>query len=873
MSPSRARSPSPLPFPNLRHPHPGTESHGFVVDFLPALCYVLAGRKPLTTTVIGPPSNLSWESTMRLHYRSLLLVLVVLLPIACTKKTELPGSFPGGTRLPNRWVLTPAGKQIDVGDLPLNMVISPDGRLLAVTNNGFGRQFVSLIDLRTDSVVQELPVEKAFYGVAFSPRGDRLYASGGGDSQVLLWRIDGNRAVDKDSISLKGKRWAGKVFPAGLALSPDGARLYVAGNQDSSLIVVDVLKKRVIDRLTLGNFPYDVRVSPDGKKAFVSLWGAGRVSVIDLESGRPVASVRVGAHPNAMALSPNGGLLYVACANSDEVWIIDTESDSVIETIGLHPYANAPYGSTPNGLALSPDGTTLFVANADNNDVAVIDVSERGKSVVKGLIPAGWYPTAVAVSHDGKRLFVTNGKGLTSKPNPRGPNPNVKQTAETQYIGRLFTGTVSAIQVPDAPVLERYTRQVVKNNGFNEAAQKLTARARNTKPHALPRRVGEPSLIKHVVYIIKENRTYDQVLGDVPQGNGDPELCLFGRDVTPNQHALAERYVLLDNFYVDAEVSADGHEWSTGAIATDFVEKTWPTSYSRRGLAYPWGGGFSIAMPNSGYLWDAAARKGLTYRTYGEFLEQKGDSLVTKLPNLQGHFSPTYRAWDLSYPDTLRAEAFIQELHDFEARGELPQLILMWLPNDHTAGTRPGMLTPRAMVAGNDLALGRVVEAISHSRFWKDTAIFVVEDDAQNGPDHVDAHRTTAFVLGPYVRRGAVDHTMYDTVSMLRTIELILGLPPMSQYDAAALPMVNSFTDDADLTPYTALRPRVPLDETNQTTAYGAEESLAMDFRSEDAAPEIRLNEIIWKSIRGADSPMPPPIHSRRFPERDTDDE
>ena len=808
---------------------------------------------------------------MNSRKRIFILLAVLLLFSSCGKKAQLPGKYEWGTLLPNRWVLTPAGKQIPVGDLPLNMVLSPDGRFLAVTNNGYSEQFISIIDTRGDSVLQKLPVKKAFYGIVFGKDGRELYASGGGDQQILTWRLADGRWVEKDAVSLQTKKNE-RPFPCGIALVKGGSHLLVAENLAGSVSEVDLSAKRVLRRRAVGPYPYDIRTLEPAGKAYVSLWGGSAVAVVNVRSLQVEKQIPVGDHPNAMAFSPDRKRLFVACANTDEVWVIDTAADTAAETIGLHPYPGAPFGSTPNGLAVSPDGKKLFVANADNNDVCVIDISEPGRSKVLGLIPAGWYPTAVAVSRDGARLFVANGKGLSSKPNPNGPNPNKKRTPETQYIGKLFWGTVSVVPVPDETQLRQFTRQVEKNNGFNEAEQRLTAKAVAQQAHAIPRRIGEPSLIKHVIYIIKENRTYDQVFGDLPQGNGDPDLCLFGRDVTPNHHALAEEFVLLDNFYVDAEVSADGHEWSTGAIATDFVEKTWPTNYSGRGLPYPSEGLHEIAFPTSGYIWEAAARKGLSYRSYGEFIGLSGDSTFARHPALVGHFDPHFRPWDLDYPDTLRAEEFVRELRAFEETGEMPAFIILRLPNDHTIGTRPGKPTPRAMVADNDLALGRLVAAVTQSSFWKETAIFVVEDDAQNGPDHVDAHRSVALVISPYVKRHSVDHTMYDTVSMLRTIELILGLPPLSQYDAAAIPMARCFTDRPNLSPYQERRPTVPLDERNALTAYGAQESLAMDFSREDAAPEIRLNEIIWKSIKGPDSDMPRPVSHRRSAAGDDDE-
>ncbi len=783
---------------------------------------------------------------------------------ACAARVQWPGQLKDSVLLPNRWVLTPVGNQIPVGDLPLNMALAPNGGLLAVTNNGYSRQFISLIDTRTDSVTAELPIAKGFYGIVFSPDGRFLYASGGADERILVWRMNGASATPDSAILLKGQDAPAKLFPSGIAVSRDGGTLYVAENRGDCVSEVSTGKRTVERRIPTpaGSFPYDVRLVQSRSKLYVSLWGGSAVSVIDSRAFAVKTSIPVGDHPNAMLVNADESLLYVACANTDEVWVIDTVNDKVVETIGLHPYPNAPYGSTPNGLALSSDGSVLYVANATNNDVAVVDVSKRGASVIRGLIPVGWYPTALAVAHDGGKLYAANGKGLISKPNPKGPNPlNGKGNAE--YIGGLFNGVVSSISIPDAKTLKSWTRRTAENNGFNEADRKLLAPRKSVKSVPLPRRAGEPSLIKHVIYIIKENRTYDQLFGDIAKGNGDSTICILGRDITPNHHALAEGFVLMDNFYVDAEVSADGHEWSTAAIATDFVEKSWPTSYSGRGLPFPSEGSFRIAFPTAGYIWESAARKGLSYRSYGEFVSVVNNQNVAKHPALEQHYDPAFRAWDLDYPDTLRAAEFIRELGEFERSGDMPSFMIMRLPNDHTIGTQPGKLTPRAMVAQNDLALGMVVEAVSRSRFWKETAIFVIEDDAQNGSDHVDAHRSVALVISPYIRRGYVDHTLYDTASMLRTMELILGLGPMSQYDAEAFPFIASFTDKADMTPYTVIRPPVRLDELNGRSAYGAEESLAMNFSREDATPEIPLNVIIWKSIRGEKSEMPPPVHNR----------
>ena len=806
---------------------------------------------------------------MRKNY--LLIVLAGILAVSCMKKIELPGPVENGIRLPNNWILTPAGmKHIPVGDLPLNMALSPDGKLLAVTNNGLSRHFISLIDTDADSVVQEVNLEKSFYGLSFGPDGKHLYASGGSDEKICVWSITGSDIVPQESFSLKSDKYPGKIFSTGLAVSPDARIVYAAECTSHRICMLSAETGRIIKKIPVGEYPYDIKIGATMRKLYVSLWGEKKIGVLSLD-GEKIKEIGVGDHPNAMIFSSDESILYVACANTDEVFAIDTARDTVIETINLQPYKNAPFGSTPNALALSSHDNRLYVANATNNDLAVIDISERGKSRIIGLIPVGWYPTALALNKDETKLYVANAKGMFSKPNPKGPRPDVKNQKDVEYIGGLFNGTVSVISIPDEKKLASLTKQTIRNNGFSEVEKKLMEKERSVKPTAVPRRPGEPSLIRYVIYIIKENRTYDQILGDLPQGNGDAELCLFGRDITPNHHALAEEFVLLDNFYVDAEVSADGHEWSTAGIATDFVEKVWPTVYSGRGLSYPSEGSYRIAFPTNGYIWEAVKERGLSYRSYGEFVDVAGDSVKIKHPALVGHVNERFKPWDLAYSDTLRATEFVREFREFERNGDLPRFIIMHLPNDHTSGTSPGYPTPRSMVAQNDYALGMIVEAVTKSRFWPETALFVIEDDAQNGPDHVDAHRTIAFVISPYTKRGYIDHTLYDTASMLRTMELIMGLQPMSQYDAAAFPMIDCFNDNPNYNTYTKLIPSVPLDEMNTVASYGVEESIAMDFSQEDATPEILLNQIIWKSIRGHDSEMPAPVH-RRSPATDFND-
>jgi YVTN family beta-propeller protein len=590
------------------------------------------------------------------------------------------------------------------------------------------------------------------------------------------------------------------------------------------------------------------------------------VIVLDPSSLAITKEIAVGEHPNAMGLSKDGTRLFVACANTNAVWVVDVATGRATEQIGVALFPNAPPGTTPNALALSPDGATLLVANADNNTVAVVDVSTRDQSRVKGFIPTGWYPTSVTFDREGRRIYVLNGKGLAPAANPRGPQPGLPGS---QYIAQLLQGALSEIAVPDAVELARLTRKAYEVTPYDDKTRLAPANAPVDSP--IPARVGQSSPIKHVFYIVRENRTYDQVFGDIETGNGDPTLTLFGDEVTPNAHALAREFVLLDNFYVDAEVSYDGHAFSMGAYATDAVEKIWPTNYGQRGGIYlsEGGGGQrnpygNLAAPPQGYIWDMARRTGVSVRSYGEFVdrdEQTGRSEAS-VPGLQGFINPDYPPYDLNIRDNTRVDVWVKEFNVFVRDGSVPGLSIIRLGNDHTAATRPSAYTPRAMIAENDAALGRVVETISKSRIWKESAIFVLEDDAQNGADHVDAHRSPALVISPFTRRRVVDSTMYSTSSVLRTMELILGLEPMTQYDASATPFYNAFTPTPTLTPYTALPPRVSINEKNGSTAWGAQASLRMNLEDADMAPENELNEILWHSIRGPHVPMPPPRHA-----------
>ena len=796
--------------------------------------------------------------------KRLLIVVVLLTASMLHAQTRMPArKLPGGSPtkgylLPNGWTVTPAGEQIPVGDLPLALALHPDGKHLLVSNNGNGPHSIDVIDVTTRKIVSQAPVSGAWLGLALDSAGTRVYAGGGLSNSILTFSLEAGKITPWKRIPVGDPE--SDLFPGGLSVA--GQRLYVANNLGNSVSAIDLGSGKVLSTVEVGDHPYTCIASQDGKTVYTSVWGGAQVAVLETGSLRVMARISTDDHPNAMVLSRDGKRLFVANANANTISAIDLAAGKAVERISVTLYPNSPAGSTTNALALSPDGSRLFAANADNNDVAVIDISKPGESKVLGFIPVGWYPTALAISNDGKTLYVANGKGSRSFANPKGPQPDRPRTKETQYIGQLFLGSVSVIPVPDAAQLAAYTRQVYRNIPYSEKTRLAVKFPRKT---AIPRRVGEKSPIRHVIYVIKENRTYDQVFGDMPEGNGDPSLTLFGEEITPNHHALAREFVLLDNFYAEAEVSADGHNWSMGAYATDYVEKTWPSQYSKRRKTYDYEGQSPIAAPSAGYIWDSCKRADVSYRSYGEWVETgatPNDPGKARVPALEGHIDPDYRGWDLEYSDLDRIKRFLSELARFEKEGEMPRFQIVRIGNDHTQATRPGALAPRSYVAQNDLALGMLVEGLSKSKFWASTAIFVIEDDAQNGPDHVDAHRTVALAISPYIKKKSVDSTMYSTTSMLRTMELILGLPPMSQYDAAATPMFNSFTSEPDLASYSARPSRVSLTETNPPNAPGAQRSMEMNFEEADEAPDIEFNEIIWKAIKGKDSIMPAPIRT-----------
>jgi YVTN family beta-propeller protein len=753
----------------------------------------------------------------------------------------------------------------------MGMTLDRTGQYLFITNNGQGTQSLMVFDTVAKRVVETKPYpppEALFLGIAVSLDNARVYASAGGNNKIRVFAFNPPRLTELEPIVLGGEKdW---LYPCGLAIAEDGKTLYAALNLANAVAKIDLTSGSIrtlsfgppASPESTGPLPYTLQLAKDGKDLYVSLQNEGGIAVVNIERFQERARIKTGRHPSAMALSHDGQRLYVANTNADTITVVDTASQESRATIDLSPYPGAPFGSMPNALALSGDDGTLFVSNGGNNDVAVVNTKTLQ---VTGLVPTAWYPSALTLAKDDKTLFVANMKGLGAGPNPDGPNPESRRTTE-QYIGSMIQGSLSVIPVPDASTLESYTRIVIGNNEFDEMKNARNNRSRNPKPHAIPRRPGDPSLIKHVIYVIKENRTYDQVLGDIPEGNGDPSLVLFGPDTTPNHHALAKEFVLFDNFYADAEVSADGHNWSMGAIATDYVQRNWPANYSGRNRPYDFEAGSEAALPPAGYLWNVAARAGLSYRVYGEFGNTSESEDTEPAPfarDLEGHLAPNFPPYNLSISDQSRFEAWKEEFDGLVQKGELPSLMIVRLPNDHTAGTRPGMPTPKAMVADNDLALGRLIEAVSRSPFCKDTAVFVVEDDAQNGPDHVDAHRTLCLIASPYARRGVVDSSWYSTVSLIKTIELILGLPPMSQFDAAATPMLNAFTDEPDMRPYLARIPTQPLSEVNGENAFRAKDSLALNLDQEaDRMDEEAFNEILWGATKGPDAAMPKPKHA-----------
>jgi DNA-binding beta-propeller fold protein YncE len=841
---------------------------------------------------------------------------------------------------PVNQVLTPYGQQVELPGLrPQTLALSPDRSMFVASGK---TSELIVLDAATGEIrqrvrfpgeeIREPPPEPvsdnilnpdtrgqvSYTGLVFSPDGSQIFLSNVNGS-VKVFSVGRDQQV-RPSYSLAlppaNAPRRRQEIPSGLACSDDGKRLYVCGNLSNRLLEINLETGEVERTFNVGVAPYDVRLARG--LAFVSNWGGprpgandtvgpagrgtvvkvdpdrfvaseGSVSVVDLDEGVVGNEISTGMHASGLAISPDQK--YVVCANasSDNLSVIDVQKLEVIETLWPKVSPADLWGCAPNALAFDDDGEHLFVANGAQNSIAIMEFEpeEPGDSKVKGLLPVGWFPGAVVYDDVHDQVLVANIKGL-----PR--EPKTKSAGTTGFNTHHYHGTLSICPLPGSEdELLALSERVARNLRFDAVLASRLPPRDGVAPRPIPERIGEPSSIKHVVYIIKENRTYDQVLGDLNQGEGNPDLCIFGAEVTPNQHRLAEQFVLLDNTYCAGILSADGHQWSTTAASTDYMEK----SFAGFPRSYPDGMGDddvdALAYAPSGFIWDKAIKNGVTIRNYGEFMiprvrwkdpsrqgvpnylacyrTWKGEEdtvIFESEPGIESirEFSPTdYVGWEMSVPDQYRADFVIEELKEYEAKGELPQLIIICLPNDHTSGTSANCPTPASCMADNDLALGRIVEAFSHSEFWPEMAIFAIEDDPQAGWDHVSGYRTTAYVASPFAKRGAKVSTHYNTTSMLRTIEQILGLSPMNLFDASATPMFDCFTDEADVRPYDAVEVSVPLDQMNPTPQSIrepllrnlAEISATLNFSEVDRCPEDTLNRILWHAQKGANSPYP----------------
>jgi YVTN family beta-propeller protein len=767
-------------------------------------------------------------------------------------------------RLPTGVSLDPAAESHLVGNFPLAIAVAPGGERVALLLNGWRQQGVQIVDRKSGAVIQTLPQVAAFVGLAFSTDGKTLYASGGNDDSIFVYRWNGTEATADGKIDLverpkpvpnaKPKDPEGIQYPGGIATSQNGRFLYVAENLGDSLAVLDLSTRRVIQRVKTDRYPYTVVADAHGD-VYVSAWGDNTINRFRANANgtlRRVARIIVGRHPSSMVV--RGTRLYVASASTDSISVVDTTTSKVIRTLHDAPPAGPREGSTPNALALSRDGSRLFVAEADSNAVAVFAVVT---GELLGRIPVEWYPSGLAL--DGDDLIVVNAKGRGTRPNPKQAQPGMKLPKDSRdYTLGQLDGTLMSIPTSVTSKIESFTKRVAHANGWD-----ATRGASRYPP------------FKHVIYIIKENRTYDQILGDMKEGDGDPSLVFFPENVSPNHHALARRFGLFDRFFVNAEVSAQGHNWSTAAYATDYLEKTMPSVYSDRGRSYDYEGtnrdrvvddDDDVNAPANGYLWDLAVRKKISLRNYGEYAGngEEGSGIVGKefigfRRALRDTTSPDYPPFDMRIADQTRADVWLREFKQYVEHRNLPALEILRLPNDHTEGAAAGRPTPRAHMADNDLALGRIVDALSHSPYWRDTAIFVVEDDAQSGPDHVDSHRSVLLMVSAWNRGGLV-HRFVNTTDVLATMEEILGLDSLSQFDHYGRPMRGLFAEQPDMTPYDEIKPAVPLDEKNPESAQSKQSAL-LDFSKADAIDDHALNLILWRTIKG-DVPYPGPTRA-----------
>jgi YVTN family beta-propeller protein len=759
--------------------------------------------------------------------------------------TAVAGVAAGGPGLvlPTEWRLSPApGTVVATKTLPQSAILTADRKHLVVLEGGAGSPGIRILDARTLQTERDIVVKGA-YGVPLAdPSGDGFWASTGAGDAIAHYLADSG-TVDR-TIALPKDFWA-----AAIARSPDGRTLAVSGDLAGAVALADESSGSVRATVKVGAHPAGLAFTPDGKALFVANWGASSLSRIDVGAATANAEIPVGRHPEALLFSPGGKRLYVTESDADALAVVDVDAGRRIADIGVAPYGGGVSGASPAALIASPNGKRLWIACAAANAIVAVDTAGAAPRVA-GAVPTGWYPTALAFDVDGTSLDVVNGKGESSRPNPQfDPFHYVRggDRDHTGYDAASSIGSVRRIPIP----------------GDEELARGLDAvRANVPSPAGPPAdtvvRPGGP--LRHVIYVIKENRTYDQVLGDLPQANGDPSLALFGAAVTPNEHALAQRFGILDDTFANAKVSADGHNWSMAAFANDYLERMWPQNYGGRRELYDFEDGADAAEPRTGYLWNDALQHGISVRNYGEYTtetERTRTPVTSQMSGLKDVTDPGYVGFDLNVSDEAREAEWAREFAAYVANGTLPQLEIVRLPNDHTAGTRPGMRTPSAYVAQNDLALGRLIETLSHSRYWHDTAVFVVEDDAQNGPDHVDDQRMPAYVISAY-GAGGVIHQHYSTAGIVHTIEILLGLPPMTVYDANAQPLYAAFAAQPDFTPYTALPARTDIDTLNTATSYRAADSARADFSREDAVPSGELNDIVWHAVRGAKAKNPP---------------
>jgi DNA-binding beta-propeller fold protein YncE len=816
-----------------------------------------------------------------------------------TAREQVGRQADGSFLLNSGWSLRPAGDQIPVDTFPMSTAVSKNGKFVLVLNGGYNPPSISVIDAAAKRELERTPLPDCWLGLTLAPKGDFLYVGGGSRAEVYELSFDegtgklapvrkfaaaeGGGAPNSPSPTAEQGAPAKPVaFVGDVALSPDAHLLYAADLYNDSIVVINLQSGQVIGRWKTGRRPYRLVVSPGGKQVIASSWADGALYQHNAETGARFARTPVGPHATDVLwidkpFSREGGAsfigrIFVAAANTNSVYSFGVGKDGQLtrlESLNVSLTPMHPLGMTPSALGVNAEGTRLYVACSDANAVAAADISGQNSRVL-GFIPTGWYPTAVRVLAS-NQLVILNGKGLGSKPNPHGPNPALRpapvyqgtSTAQVEYVGRIQTGTAALLPVPEEAELPAMTEVVRKNSPYRDEI--IYGPIDDEQVAYFAKTEGHESPIKHILYVIKENRTYDQVLGDVEKGNGDKSLTLFGEKITPNLHRLAREFILYDNFYENADVSADGHNWASAAIAPDYTVKLWPSEYAHRKPNYDFEGGEPANTPPAGYIWGNALQAGVTVRDYGEWVTNvplkavKGPQQIASVrdPVLKPYVDMNFRSFDLEYADVDRAKEFIREWKEFDAKNEAPGLIILRLGNDHTQGTKPAALTPLSYNADNDYAVGMVVDALSHSKLWASTAMFVIEDDAQNGPDHVDSHRAPVFVISPYTRRGLVDSAMYNQTSVLRSIELILGIRPMTHFDAAARPMFGSFSREADLRPYNVQSPTASLTDRNPPNGAGAQKSARMDFSEADKIDDDELNDVLWRAIKGSEPPVP----------------